>query len=926
MHAWPLSLSGSICARFTALMDRLPPLPLPPSTPPTAALPIIAIIAPLLGAAVIFAILRSPIVLVFALVSPLIVIASALDARRTARRHRRAESARFDRECDAWFDLIAPAHAAERAAHDQGHRRIVDSDGGEPIGETDLMTVRLGSAPGPSAVVPDSSLAVHEGTASARLSELLAAAQTNPALPVTIAPGAIRVIGAGCSADAVARLISVHPQCRLERAEGSTAPGPKTEPTTELILETPTRARLRGADGRERVLRPEGITQRQLRRIRARARTAEARLPLALAWSTLQERASAAGNDGDLAPVGVNDHGAVVLDVLGDSPHVLVGGTTGSGKSEFLRTLALAWAANSPPEERSILLVDFKGGSAFAALAELPHVVGIITDLDTSGAERALKSLRAEVRRREEILIACGVRDVRDAPVGACARLLILVDEYAVLVELFPELQALIADLAARGRSLGIHLVLCTQRPAGVVRDAVAANCGTRVAFRMLERADAAALISAEPLPAGAPPGRAMISAAGRVTAAHMATISDDDIRSIAERWAASALPTAPWLPPLPAVVTRAEILELPDDTAAARSGGILLGMVDDPDRQRRTQGSWCPERDGSLLVLGAQGSGVHAALATIAEEAMRTGLEVIVLPTALADALGVLAELREQVEDHAGRDGSPRAPHSPMLLMIADIDALVEEAGERALELFDDLDWLARRLRRTGGALVASCSSLIRARAGVAARFDSILQLRAASLDDHRVAGGSPASFDRDAPAGRGRWRDRAIQLLEPSTQLPRARAPRIEQWSASPDQPVAVVSSRPGRLAERLGRSDITCGLDPQALTAGGPIVSDAESWQAAWASLARVRREGVIVLADVSEADARAVLGPRARIPLRGADADEVIVIDPDGARRARWAALSPPDAGSRSAQSSSNVDRGQAMRRTHRSVRH
>ena len=91
---------------------------------------------------------------------------------------------------------------------------------------------------------------------------------------------------------------------------------------------------------------------------------------------------------------------------------MLVGGTTGSGKSEFLRTLVTSLAISTPPEELTFVLVDFKGGAAFGACAGLPHVVGLVTDLDDHLVTRALSSLRAELRRRERLFADVGASDL----------------------------------------------------------------------------------------------------------------------------------------------------------------------------------------------------------------------------------------------------------------------------------------------------------------------------------------------------------------------------------------------------------------------------------------------------------------------------------------------------------------------------------
>ncbi len=162
-----------------------------------------------------------------------------------------------------------------------------------------------------------------------------------------------------------------------------------------------------------------------------------------------------------------------VLDLAEAGPHILVGGTTGSGKSQFLRTLVLSLCAIHPPDVLQLALLDFKGGAAFADLAQLPHVRQVATDLDEDWAHLALASLAEEVRRREQTLADSGASSYEDlAPraVGpAMSRLVVIIDEYSTLRDSHPGLLDGFVDLARRGRSLGLHLVLATQRPGGSV-------------------------------------------------------------------------------------------------------------------------------------------------------------------------------------------------------------------------------------------------------------------------------------------------------------------------------------------------------------------------------------------------------------------------------------------------------------------------
>ena len=228
--------------------------------------------------------------------------------------------------------------------------------------------------------------------------------------------------------------------------------------------------------------------------------------------------------------------GPWVLDLAKDGPHALVAGTTGAGKSALLRSLVVALAAANSPEDLAFVLVDYKGGAAFAGCGDLPHVTGVVTDLDGALTRRALSSLRAELRSREAVLRAAGVTDATAyaalrarAPGRApMPRLVLVVDEFAVLAEELPEFVDGLVRIAAVGRSLGVHLVLATQRPGGVVSAGIRANTSLRVALRVREAPDSLDVIEA-PDAAAIPadrPGRAMVRAGdGRLRAVQVARL-----------------------------------------------------------------------------------------------------------------------------------------------------------------------------------------------------------------------------------------------------------------------------------------------------------------------------------------------------------------------------------------------------------------
>ncbi|MEW1955085.1 FtsK/SpoIIIE domain-containing protein [Terrabacter sp. NPDC080008] len=391
------------------------------------------------------------------------------------------------------------------------------------------------------------------------------------------------------------------------------------------------------------------------------------------------------------------------VDLAADGPHVLVGGTTGSGKSELLQTLVTGLAVASPPEELAFVLVDYKGGSAFSECARLPHTVGLVTDLDAHLTARALTSLDAEMKRRERLLAQAGARDLDDYRRAAAvcrelpplARLVIVVDEFKALAEEFPDFIDGLVRVAALGRSLGLHLVLATQRPAGIVSADMRANLALRIALRVRDRTDSDDVVDSADAAALDPrtPGRACLRSGDhglrtvqtaylgaelapvapghttRVVArdllaplpatggsiveeADLSGILDDaarpaeaegrvvtqdrarggsvgtartELHAVVEAARAAAREQhiapapPPWLPPLPALLTTAELSTSVSDAEVAEDPGAALGLVDLPRRQRQEPLVWRPELDGHLGLAGGPRSGRSTSVVTVA-------------------------------------------------------------------------------------------------------------------------------------------------------------------------------------------------------------------------------------------------------------------------------------------------------------------
>ncbi|WP_067795548.1 FtsK/SpoIIIE domain-containing protein [Actinomadura formosensis] len=290
-------------------------------------------------------------------------------------------------------------------------------------------------------------------------------------------------------------------------------------------------------------------------------------------------------------PIGLGSGQPYEIDLRADGPHGLIAGTTGAGKSELLQTLIASLAVANRPDEMTFVLIDYKGGAAFKDCARLPHTVGMVTDLDGHATERALESLAAELRRREEILLEAGAKDIDDyndlrpgrQGLPAMPRLVLVIDEFAAMVTELPDFVTGLVDIGRRGRSLGVHLILATQRPAGVVTADIRANTNLRIALRVtdpdestdvLDTPDAAQISKSTP-------GRCYIRSG--VSSPHpvqSARIGGRRPGAVAR--GATVLPL-PWQGlghPLPAP------REAADDASTATDLGVLVQAIDEAARR----------------------------------------------------------------------------------------------------------------------------------------------------------------------------------------------------------------------------------------------------------------------------------------------------------------------------------------------------
>ena len=204
--------------------------------------------------------------------------------------------------------------------------------------------------------------------------------------------------------------------------------------------------------------------------------------------------------------LGVSSGGSLNIGLSEHGPHWLLGGTTGAGKSQLLRSLVLSAALRYPPERLGLVLVDFKGSAGLGPLAQLPHALSVLSNFDVSAVERALEFLRADIHRREVDLQALGVNSYRDYLASCQAaittprypELLIVVDEFRMLIDSMPDAMAELMRIATIGRSLGLHLVLATQRPQGAISQDIRANIATSICLRVASSQDSYNLLEHE--------------------------------------------------------------------------------------------------------------------------------------------------------------------------------------------------------------------------------------------------------------------------------------------------------------------------------------------------------------------------------------------------------------------------------------------
>ncbi len=902
----------------------LPPRPVLPPRPP---FPLWAALAPAVGAVVLWRVTGSATVLWFAALGPIAAIATLVDGRlarrRARRRARREEDAllaqleseigrRHDRERRERWRSTPDVHRFLRAHDDiwrAGTRRgevIVVGAGDAP------SAVRLDRTEAASAAGDDSGADVERRRRVRRRAAVLRDA------PITVPLRAgVAVVGPAAVAGSIARALAAQvclalPPGALEvRGEESeswirelpqagsrgaavlwlgsgSAPDDADVPIVRIDDGMPVPPRcaavIRVRSLEEIELDHDGVTVPIRPAYLARDRTGEVADALRRRSRAVTDGVRGAPAFAELSTVppnglavaiGADREGFVAVDLVADGPHAVVVGVTGSGKSELLCTWVAAMAQRRGPDEVSFLLVDFKGGSAFDPLRPLPHVAGVVTDLDDAAAERAIASLAAEMRRRERALAEARVRDIADLD-GTLARLVVVVDEYAALVAAHPALASTFADVVARGRALGIHVVLATQRATGF-RDAVLANAPLRIALRVTDPADSRAVIGcidAATLPGGiADRGTALVrgpaDAAPRTVRVSRCTA--DDIAAIAATWRelGSVPAHRPWLPALP---THLPLPILPP------VDGIALGLVDEPEEQRQRTAVL---GDGSgLAVVGRSGAGRSTVLRTIA--AQLPAERVAWIP---ADDLEAAWDAVTDLPTRVRGD----------VIIADDIDLLLARLpAEYAAEAAERLELCAREARGRGIRLVLGAQRLSGALSRIVDHLPARAILATTSAAERAALGGRSADHSDRMPPGRGHLDGELIQFAvadeDPDGDAAQPALAAPAAWH--PDGPVAFVAPATAATRDTLaawearGASTGALAAATGADAAAQVVWGAPEAWVGRWQMLSAAHPDRRLVVDAACAADLRLITGRRALPPYAAPGAGRAWLFGVDG----------------------------------------
>mgnify|MGYP003082762857 FL=1 len=375
-------------------------------------------------------------------------------------------------------------------------------------------------------------------------------------------------------------------------------------------------------------------------------------------------------------PIGLRGQGDLVqlnLHEKAHGPHGLIAGTTGSGKSETIQSYILSLAVNFHPHDVAFLLIDYKGGGMANLFKNLPHLLGTITNLDGAQSMRALASINAEIHRRERLFREFEVNHINQyqkkfkngEAKEPLPHLFLISDEFAELKVNQPDFIKELVSIARVGRSLGVHLILATQKPSGVVDDQIWSNSRFKIALKVADRSDSNEMLHTPDAAEITQTGRAYLQVGNNevyelfqsawsgadyqpdkddmgiedhtiylINELGQYEILNEDLSGLEDADEIKEVPTEldaivhniqllceekeippvpqPWLPPLKERITLEELEEVQPTVAWEQEKplSVLLGMADIPQAQKQEAVSINLAKDGHVLLYGSPGTG----------------------------------------------------------------------------------------------------------------------------------------------------------------------------------------------------------------------------------------------------------------------------------------------------------------------------